>query len=76
MWGWLANLGSENHADERRAERWHWLHAGAYFVVILLYCGSITFHVAAAARHRQAARRLEAARRADAAWGPDADQDE
>ena len=63
MWAWLKNLGSENHADERLAERWHLLHAGAYGLVILLYCGSIAFHLAAASRHRRAIQRLDSARR-------------
>lgn len=58
MLGWLKHFGSENHADERIAERWHIGHAMAYGVLILLYCGSIAWHVAAAARHRAAARRL------------------
>lgn len=63
MWTWLKNLGSENHADERLAERWHWAHAVAYGIVIVLYCGSITFHLAAAGRHHRAAQLLESARR-------------
>ena len=55
MRGWLRDFASESHSDEKRAATWHWLHVGVYGLLMVLYTGSILWHVAAAQRHREAA---------------------
>ena len=70
LFKFLREFGAETHADERVAARWHDLHVVAYSVIILLYVGSILWHLAAAARHRQAAQLLDSARRANSGVAP------
>jgi hypothetical protein len=67
----LREFGAESHADERLAARWHGLHVVAYGLLIFFYCGSIAWHLAAAARHRRAATLLDSARRANSGVADD-----
>lgn len=65
MFNFLRDFSSENHADERLAEKWHLAHTATYAVLIVLYIGASFWHLGAASRHRRAARLLEVARRAN-----------
>lgn len=68
MIGWFKHFARENHADERMAARWHVAHAVTYGVLIVLYAGSIAWHVIAASRHRAAAQKLPSARAGNGVW--------
>ena len=59
----LREFGTELHADEHLAEKWHVAHAVTYGILIVLYIGAAIWHLGAAGRHRHTARLLEAARR-------------
>lgn len=61
----LREFGSERHADERLAMRWHYGHVFAYGLVTFFYLGAICWHLAAAGRHRRAAEALARQRCSD-----------
>ena len=63
MFEFLGSFSTEDHADERLAEKWHLAHTATYLVLIVLYIGASIWHLGAASRHRRAANLLDAARR-------------
>lgn len=71
MFGWLGSFSTEDHADERLAEKWHRAHTFTYGVLIVLYIGAAIWHLGAASRHRRAALLLDSARRASSGVADD-----
>jgi hypothetical protein len=58
LFAWMERMGNEAHQSQRRAAKWHQLHALVCAAAVVCFLGECVYHLGARRLHRREAERL------------------